>query len=140
MQSSPILVLLPCIPIVAPRITPLDIYSTTVFQITHLDLEFGFPKKVEFPIHNDSKNKFLLVGSCDGLLCMKNDVVTGNLYPITYLWNPTIRKLKKLPDTCHHDFGHDEIERAYYMSSLGFDRQTNDYKVLHICRLELRER
>ena len=46
-------------------------------------LQYGYPK---------------LVGSCNGMLCV-NDYWKFAIMDV-YLWNPSIRKFKRLPDTC----------------------------------------
>ncbi|XP_075645397.1 F-box/kelch-repeat protein At3g06240-like [Castanea sativa] len=78
--------------------------------ISELKIPFSFQSGLAF-----------LVGSCNGLLCFSdwfNDV---------FLWNPSIRKFKKLPDTCLSQL---------HLAKLGFAHhsQKNDYKVVRISR------
>ena len=42
-----------------------------------------------------------------------------------YLWNPSIRKFKRLPDTCLTQFHPVRL-------GFGYDSQNNDYKVVRI--------
>ncbi|PIN07784.1 hypothetical protein CDL12_14525 [Handroanthus impetiginosus] len=67
----------------------------------------------------DSRNFVWVVGSCDGLICLainKKDLI---------LWNPSTRISKKLPDfAVKINFG------SYFAYGLGFDKSSNDYKVV----------
>ncbi|KAL4599531.1 hypothetical protein ACB092_11G133300 [Castanea dentata] len=60
-----------------------------------------------------------IVGSCNGLLCFSNS------YKFIYLWNPSIRKFKKLPHTCLGQLNNVNIGFAYHS-------ENNDYKVVRI--------
>ena len=60
-----------------------------------------------------------IVGSCNGLLCVAN---SGNLI---YLWNPSIRKFKRLPDTLLGQLVNVTLGFAYHP-------ENNDYKVVRI--------
>lgn len=89
----------------------------------------GFDKIFEFEIPSRfPPYQAQLVGSCNGLLCLEFQVKkerwqAGSTTVIIYLWNPSIRKLKRLPD----------IEFDYFIP-LGFayDSKNNDYKVVQI--------
>uniref|UniRef100_A0A7N2LGL4 F-box domain-containing protein n=1 Tax=Quercus lobata TaxID=97700 RepID=A0A7N2LGL4_QUELO len=60
-----------------------------------------------------------IVGSCNGLLCVAN---SGN---VIYLWNPSIRKFKRLPDTLLGQLDNVTLGFAYHP-------ENNDYKVVRI--------
>ncbi|KAL4599542.1 hypothetical protein ACB092_11G133900 [Castanea dentata] len=62
-----------------------------------------------------------MVGSCNGLLCLadSNNVI--------YLWNPSVRKFKKLPHTCLENLNHVTLGFAYCS-------ENNDYKVVRTSR------
>ncbi|XP_030967226.1 F-box protein CPR1-like [Quercus lobata] len=62
-----------------------------------------------------------IVGSCNGLLCLA-DLVYGN---VIYLWNPSVRKFKKLPDPCLGNSKFVKMGFAYHS-------ENNDYKVVRI--------
>ncbi|XP_030967227.1 F-box protein CPR1-like [Quercus lobata] len=62
-----------------------------------------------------------IVGSCNGLLCLA-DLVYGN---VIYLWNPSVRKFKKLPDPCLGNSKFVKLGFAYHS-------ENNDYKVVRI--------
>ncbi|XP_030935088.1 F-box/kelch-repeat protein At3g23880-like [Quercus lobata] len=63
------------------------------------------------------------VGSCNGILCFSDH--RSFEFKDVYLWNPSIRKFKKLPDTC--------LTQLFNVSlGFGFDSQNNDYKVVRI--------
>ncbi|XP_050281187.1 F-box protein CPR1-like [Quercus robur] len=62
-----------------------------------------------------------IVGSCNGLLCLA-DLVYGN---VIYLWNPSVRKFKKLPDPCL-------VNSKYVKMGFAYHSENNDYKVVRI--------
>ncbi|KAL4595688.1 hypothetical protein ACB092_12G109200 [Castanea dentata] len=63
------------------------------------------------------------VGSCNGILCFSD--YTSSEFKDVYLWNPSIRKFKRLPDTC--------LSKLFNVSlGFGFDSQNNNYKVVRI--------
>ena len=64
-----------------------------------------------------------LVGSCNGILC----VADHRKFAImdVYLWNPSIRKFKRLSDTCL-------TQLCTVRLGFGYDSQNNDYKVVRI--------
>ncbi|KAK6151574.1 hypothetical protein DH2020_014209 [Rehmannia glutinosa] len=64
-------------------------------------------------------NKVAVVGSCDGLICL---TINGK---DSVLWNPSTRISKKLPDfDVEPEFG------SYLNCGLGFDKSSDDYKVV----------
>ena len=67
-----------------------------------------------------------MVGSCNGLVCLAQRGKHSTASDAIYLWNPSIRKFKRLPDSCSNgqDFGF----------SIGFVylSKTNDYKVVKL--------
>ncbi|XP_075643146.1 F-box/kelch-repeat protein At3g06240-like [Castanea sativa] len=65
-----------------------------------------------------------IVGSCNGLLCFANSA------NVVYLWNPSIRMFKKLPDTCLGQLKDVTLGFAYHP-------ENNDYKVVRISCLSL---
>lgn len=65
---------------------------------------------------------FEIVGCCNGLICYTE-------FRNIYLWNPTIRKLKLLPDSGLYD-----DERVVY--GFWFDMNSDDYKVAKISCME----
>ncbi|XP_030958568.1 F-box protein CPR1-like [Quercus lobata] len=60
-----------------------------------------------------------IVGSCNGLLCL------ATLTNVIYLWNPSARKFKRLPDSCLGNLGVVTLGFAYHS-------ENNDYKVLRV--------
>ena len=66
-----------------------------------------------------------IVGSCNGLLCLADfrSLSTGD--NDIYLWNPSIRKFKKLPHTCLGKVSFVTLGFAYHS-------ENNDYKVVRI--------
>uniref|UniRef100_A0A7N2MJ16 F-box domain-containing protein n=1 Tax=Quercus lobata TaxID=97700 RepID=A0A7N2MJ16_QUELO len=65
------------------------------------------------------------VGSCNGILCI-TDFVTSKSKDV-YLWNPSIRKFKRLPDTCL-------TQLRTVRLGFGYDSLNNDYKIVRISR------
>ncbi|XP_023918000.1 F-box/kelch-repeat protein At3g06240 isoform X2 [Quercus suber] len=83
-----------------------------------LDRTFDAISEVRIP-SDFSSNVDDIVGSCNGLLCLVD--YTNNIY----LWNPSVRKFKKLPHTCLKNLNYATLGFAYHS-------QNNDYKVVRI--------
>ncbi|KAK6138796.1 hypothetical protein DH2020_027460 [Rehmannia glutinosa] len=69
--------------------------------------------------YNPTKSVNWVVGSCDGLICVatnKKDLI---------LWNPSTRIFKRLPD-----FGVEINQSGYFAYGLGFDKSSDDYKIV----------
>ncbi|XP_059282473.1 F-box/kelch-repeat protein At3g23880-like [Lycium ferocissimum] len=88
-------------------------------------------KELNFPFKTRSGNHFRVVGFCNGLFCLSDDLF-GYTYTIV-LWNPAIRKSITLPKPRVH-FG----PYGPYMFCLGFgfDRNNCDFKVVRIAYLQ----
>ncbi|XP_030963956.1 F-box/kelch-repeat protein At3g06240-like [Quercus lobata] len=71
-------------------------------------------------------NMSLLVGSCNGLVCLTQHRRLSATSDAIYLWNPSIRKFKRLPDSCSNgkDF--------WFSTGFGYQSKTNDYKVVKL--------
>ena len=41
-----------------------------------------------------------MVGSCNGLVCLAQRGKLSTTSDAIYLWNPSVRKFKRLPDSC----------------------------------------
>nr|XP_023921393.1 F-box protein CPR1-like [Quercus suber] len=82
--------------------------ARTFDRISEIGVPFDFPTKC-----------VQIVGSCNGLLCLA-DYPPGN---VVYLWNPSIRRFKKLPHTCLGLLKHVTLGFAYCS-------ENNDYKVV----------
>ncbi|XP_023923911.1 F-box/kelch-repeat protein At3g23880-like [Quercus suber] len=89
----------------------------------------GFDKIFEFEIPSRfPPYQANLVGSCNGLLCLEFQVrekrwQVASLTVIIYLWNPSIRKLKRLPDI--------EFD-CFIPLGFAYHSEKNDYKVVKI--------
>ena len=92
----------------------------------YCDHEFDKIFQFEVPLNLPSHHATFLVGSCNGLLCL-NFCPPRTMINVIYVWNPNIRKLKRLPDPC---------ESQSHLVSLGFGYQSKsiDYKVVKILR------
>lgn len=79
--------------------------------------------------------ELVVYGSCNGLVCLSHESVEMN--SDIYLWNPVIRKIKKLPvpslvfDVSPDmvDFGDDELVTSVYVC---FGYEDDDYKVVMV--------
>ena len=67
------------------------------------------------------------VGSCNGILCFTDFISSKS--KDAYLWNPSIRKFKRLPDTCLT-----QTQVLNVAHGFGYDSLNNDYKVVRISR------
>ena len=67
-----------------------------------------------------------IVGSCNGLLCLFENRRGWNWGNVINLWNPSIRKFKRLPDSSLSG-QYDQISNGF-----GYQSETNDYKVVKI--------
>ncbi|XP_059433944.1 F-box/kelch-repeat protein At3g06240-like [Corylus avellana] len=77
---------------------------------------------------NSLYEEFKIVASCNGLLCLHQHV-----HDKIYLWNPaTSKALKALPPLRRAGL---KIEFGVFLFTVGFgfDRRSNDFKVLRIC-------
>ncbi|KAJ6866136.1 F-box/kelch-repeat protein [Populus alba x Populus x berolinensis] len=76
--------------------------------------------KIPYPnaeSHNDSFAVGLFLGSCDGIVCILDEVDN------VVLWNPSTRESKKLP-------GPSSFLNKDFSTGLGYDSSTDDYKMV----------
>ncbi|XP_060188682.1 F-box protein At3g07870-like [Lycium barbarum] len=73
---------------------------------------------------NCSNYFFDIVGTCNGILCLNDEMC---LWSAFYLWNPSIRKSVKLPNPTFRGDGSFDHTLGF-----GLDSVTNDYKVVRI--------
>ena len=89
-------------------------FDRTFDRISEVEIPFDFPS-----------GSAQIVGSCNGLLCLA-DIGSFNISDnVIYLWNPSIRKFKKLPDSCLGRLG-------YVKHGFAYHSENNDYKVVRI--------
>ena len=70
-------------------------------------------------------SSFQIVGSCNGLVCVAQYGCSSTIAHAIYLWNPSIRKFKRLPDF--------SLTRFIWISTgFAYQSETNDYKVVKI--------
>ena len=93
----------------------------TFDRISEIEIPFNFPTACI---------RFQLVGSCNGLLCLADNSTTTYANAL-YLWNPSIRKFKKLPPSCLGKLNNDTLGFAYCSDN-------NDYKVVRTSCSSLR--
>ncbi|XP_059285107.1 F-box protein At3g07870-like [Lycium ferocissimum] len=82
---------------------------------------------VQFDFPFDCESHFNIVGSCNGLLCLSDDLC--RYWDIYYIWNPSIRKSVKLPEPI---FTYERYGPFDHTLGFGFDNVANDYKVVRI--------
>ncbi|XP_016444220.1 F-box protein At3g07870-like [Nicotiana tabacum] len=73
------------------------------------------------------KTHFNIVGSCNGLLCLSDDL--WGYRDHYYIWNPSIKKSVKLPEPIFIFRTHGPFDHTL---GFGFDSVTNDYEVVRI--------
>ena len=97
---------------------PLTFSSNGPVCTIAFDRTFDTISELEIP-NESCFNRAYLFASCNGLLCFYN------YSNVIYLWNPSIRKFKKLPHT---------ILKKFNNVALGFTycSENNDYKVVRI--------
>ncbi|CAL0301196.1 unnamed protein product [Lupinus luteus] len=78
------------------------------------------PLNLNYPLNN--RNRFdVIVGSCDGMICFAIDQNWA------LLWNPSIRKFKKLPS-----LDNPKQEGSYTIYGFGYDHLSDTYKVVGV--------
>nr|XP_023918080.1 F-box/kelch-repeat protein At3g23880-like [Quercus suber] len=70
-------------------------------------------------------SSFQMVGSCNGLVCIARYGWTLTIAHAIYLWNPSIRKFKRLPYFSSRRF-------FWIFTGFAYQSETNDYKVVKI--------
>ncbi|XP_009776452.2 F-box protein At3g07870-like [Nicotiana sylvestris] len=87
----------------------------------------NFDSYAQFDFPFESYSHFNIVGSCNGLLCLSDDLSCyRDLY---YIWNPSIRKSVKLLEPIFTFGTHGPFDHKL---GFGFDSVTDDYKVVRI--------
>ncbi|XP_058728155.1 F-box/kelch-repeat protein At3g23880-like [Vicia villosa] len=74
--------------------------------------------QLEYPVNKQNHHIFI-VGSCHGILCFR-------FSDMLFLWNPSIRKFKKLPSL-------DEEYTTPHGFFFGYDNLSDTYKVIVLC-------
>ncbi|XP_043721153.1 F-box protein CPR1-like [Telopea speciosissima] len=101
-------------------------YSDVCEQETAVELDCPFKSPVGF----------LILASCNGLLCLFDDDGVVSYFPKeevydTFLWNPSTRTHKKLPFTpVEFPINSDSAHVTAY--GFGYDPTTDDYKVIRV--------
>ncbi|PIN16737.1 hypothetical protein CDL12_10612 [Handroanthus impetiginosus] len=103
-----------------------EIIAATVednkYEVQHSSLHPLFLERIayanrgDFPV-DESVDSLHLLGSCNGLICIN---INRNKY---FLWNPSTREYKKLPDFDLNSPG------LFIEDGFGFDESSGDYKV-----------
>ncbi|CAA0816129.1 F-box/kelch-repeat protein [Striga hermonthica] len=83
--------------------------------------------EIEYPFRNLTRFYFRIVGSCNGVLCLSDDLF-GRPGPIL-LWNPSIKRKLVLPDS---DNAGDQPYSHVRVLGFGYDPMHDDYKVVRL--------
>lgn len=103
-----------------------------VYSLRFDDESFREYQKIEFPFKSAANDFYRIVGCCNGVVCITDDQF--RYAHDTVLWNPSIRKSVTLPKPRISE------GKFEHVMGFGFDRKTNDYKVVRIVYLESRKR
>ncbi|XP_043721164.1 F-box protein CPR1-like [Telopea speciosissima] len=105
----------------------LNVCKQEAAEVLDAAVELNCP--FEFPIG------FLILASCNGLLCMFDDDGVASDYRKevydTFLWNPSTRTHKKLPFT-PIEFPNNSCFAHFTAYGFGYDPTTDDYKVIRV--------
>ncbi|PQQ01012.1 F-box/kelch-repeat protein [Prunus yedoensis var. nudiflora] len=101
-----------------------------VHSVHHDNQAFDVYSKIKLPIaakKNYGNSHIRVVGTCDGLICLADDLLSYAYNLI--IWNPAIKKSVTLPKP-----GITYQTHGGYNASIGFgfDATTNDYKVVRV--------
>ncbi|KAL6125973.1 hypothetical protein ACLB2K_074024 [Fragaria x ananassa] len=101
--------------------------------------EFGEYSKLSNPLSfftpKNKPQELRVTGTCNGLVCLESyyDNSCKERLPALMLWNPSIRKIVKLPRIPGWGHPNDyKVYRMYAPLGFGYDPHSNDYKVLRI--------
>ena len=93
-------------------------YDPTFNRISEYPIPSGF-----FPSHYS-----YTADSCNGLVCFTNHNDLPTNTGAIYLWNPSIRKLKRLP-------GFSQTQYLRFCTGFAYQSNTNDFKVVKISQM-----
>lgn len=104
-------------------------FNSPNLPFDHVDLQLPYCRGDYPPL--PIAPKMILVGSCNGIVCVMIDGFTNDQF--TYLWNPATKHTMVLPPTIISSF----MDRDGVDVSLGFgfDPVGNDYKVVRVLKL-----
>lgn len=100
----------------------------------HIDNE-EFPDdeniKIEYPFRDSTRFYYRIVGSCNGVLCLSDDLF--GQADSTLLWNPVIKRKVTLPLP---QATFDTMGPYMFVLGFGFDVENNDYKLVRIAYVQ----
>ena len=99
-----------------------------VYLLYKEDDDDGFTE--ELTRFEPNNHIFHVVGTCNGVLCLSNDIFNFNTDRFL-LWNPCVRKFLQLPHSNIRCATHTNAD-FYASIGFGFDATTNDYKVVRL--------
>ena len=94
-------------------------YDPTFNRISEYPIPSGFPLSY-----------YYTADSCNGLVCFTNHEYHPTNTGAIYLWNPSIRKLKRLP-------GFSQTQYHWFSTGFAYQSNTNDYKVVKISQMHV---
>ena len=110
------------------------IYSPSNNPVCMVACDRKFNRISEYPIPSELHLNYPeIVGSCNGLVCLAQYGNGSTIAEVIYLWNPSIRKFKRLPDTCLSQY--DSVATGF-----AYQCENNDYKVVKISSLRAHNR
>ncbi|PON46356.1 F-box domain containing protein [Parasponia andersonii] len=124
-RDMPLRLKVPCIlfgPRYATRPSP-AMFSSCGFGVNISSLRLADPL--------ESGTSLVVEGSDNGIVCLSE----FSTKTVIYLWNPRTREVKKLPSPKYSPLW----ESSKFRLGLGYDPLTNDFKVVKVCRYDLRE-
>ncbi|KAK6930062.1 F-box domain [Dillenia turbinata] len=92
--------------------------SCCLYNVLNEPSEWAFP--LEYSLKGTDYS-IVVVGSCNGLVCIVFEQI------MAYIWNPSIRESKRLPD-----LGLEPEFRSISTYGFGFDHSHDDYKVVSV--------
>jgi F-box interacting protein len=80
--------------------------------------------ELEYPPYNFEYPRHVIVGSCNGILCLANEIFNDGSF-VVLLWNPSLRKFKELPQPRYPNL-------CDISCGFGYDFVTGNYKVVAV--------
>ncbi|KAK4732760.1 hypothetical protein R3W88_025748 [Solanum pinnatisectum] len=109
----------------------LSYYTCSLFPIPICEKPQRIPTELDFSCEDSFGDRYRILGSCDGLICISRDILD------LFLWNPTTRKVKKLPSSGINVSREHDVDFSYgFGCCTDTDQCRIDYRVVEIVRKE----
>jgi hypothetical protein len=96
------------------------IFTTVSNNVTITQIEYPPSYHFDYPNH-------VIVGSCNGILCLAKRFFSDDDSSVVVLWNPSLRKLKELPQPRYPNLSISGVSYGF-----GYDFVTDNYKVVAV--------